>query len=46
MICNAGRPERISHEEDVSLEALTFVALFAAWFAVNRWILPRLGIPT
>ena len=22
------------------------VAAFAAWFALNRWILPRLGVPT
>jgi len=20
--------------------------VFAAWFALNRWILPRLGVPT
>jgi hypothetical protein len=20
--------------------------IFAAWFALNRWILPRVGVPT
>ena len=23
-----------------------FVAIIAAWFALQRWILPRLGVPT
>lgn len=27
-------------------EALTLAAIFAAWFALNRWILPRAGVPT
>jgi len=22
------------------------LAVFAAWFALNRWILPRFGVPT
>jgi hypothetical protein len=23
-----------------------FLLVFAAWFALNRWILPRFGVPT
>ncbi len=23
-----------------------FLAVFAGWFALNRWILPRFGVPT
>jgi hypothetical protein len=22
------------------------IAVFAVWFALNRWILPRFGVPT
>jgi hypothetical protein len=25
---------------------IELVALFAAWFAIQRWLLPRLGVPT
>ena len=25
---------------------LTFVALIAGWLVLNRWVLPRLGVPT
>ena len=25
---------------------LTFLAILAAWFILNRWILPRLGVET
>ena len=25
---------------------LIFVGILAAWFALNRWILPRLGVGT
>jgi hypothetical protein len=27
-------------------EILMFGGIFAAWFALNRWILPRAGVPT
>lgn len=27
-------------------EALEIVAIFAGWFILMRWILPRLGVPT
>ena len=27
-------------------DALTFAAIFVVWFALNRWVLPRLGVPT
>ncbi len=25
---------------------LTFVGIMAAWYILNRWILPRLGVQT
>lgn len=25
---------------------LTFLVILAAWFILNRWILPRLGVDT
>lgn len=25
---------------------LVFAGVFAAWFAFNRWVLPKLGVPT
>lgn len=25
---------------------ITVIAFFAAWFALNRWILPRFGVNT
>jgi hypothetical protein len=28
------------------MEAIGFLAFLAAWFALNRWILPRFGVPT
>jgi len=28
------------------MDWLTFLLLAAAWFALNRWLLPRLGVPT
>jgi len=28
------------------VEALYLLAFVVAWFALNRWILPRLGVPT
>lgn len=27
-------------------ELLKLVAIFAGWFVLMRWILPRLGVPT
>lgn len=27
-------------------DALTFIAIFAVWFVLNRWVLPRLGVST
>jgi hypothetical protein len=30
----------------VTMEWLIFLGIFAAWFALNRWILPRMGIQT
>jgi hypothetical protein len=27
-------------------DALTFAAIFAAWFVLNRFVLPRLGVNT
>ena len=27
-------------------EVLFFFVIFAAWFALNRWVLPWVGIPT
>jgi hypothetical protein len=27
-------------------DVLTFVLLAAVWIALQRWILPRLGVPT
>lgn len=27
-------------------DLLTFALLAAAWFALQRWILPRMGVPT
>jgi hypothetical protein len=27
-------------------ETLLFVGLLVLWFFVNRWLLPRLGVPT
>lgn len=27
-------------------EVLEIVAIFAGWFILMRWILPRLGVPT
>jgi hypothetical protein len=27
-------------------EFLELVAIFAAWYILVRWILPRLGVPT
>ncbi|GAB4128098.1 hypothetical protein [Thermopirellula anaerolimosa] len=27
-------------------EILLFFVIFASWFALNRWVLPWLGIPT
>ena len=27
-------------------DVLAFAAIFAIWFAVNRWLLPRLGVDT
>jgi hypothetical protein len=26
--------------------ALVVIAVLVGWFALNRWVLPRLGIPT
>lgn len=28
------------------LQYLSLIALLGAWFVLNRWVLPRLGIPT
>jgi len=28
------------------MDALTAIAVLAAWFALNRWVLPRFGVPT
>ncbi len=25
---------------------LTIILMFAAWFALQRWVLPRFGVPT
>jgi hypothetical protein len=33
-------------EIEVSMDALTAVAVLAAWFVLNRWLLPKLGVPT
>lgn len=27
-------------------DALVFVAFFAVWIALQRWLLPRFGVPT
>lgn len=27
-------------------EALVFIAILALWLVLNRWVLPRLGVPT
>jgi hypothetical protein len=29
-----------------SMEVLYLIVVLAGWFALNRWILPRLGIQT
>jgi hypothetical protein len=26
--------------------ALVVIAVLVGWFALNRWVLPRLGVPT
>jgi hypothetical protein len=28
------------------MDALALVLFFIAWFALNRWVLPRLGVQT
>jgi len=28
------------------MDYLWLAAFFVAWFALNRWLLPRLGVPT
>jgi len=28
------------------MDALGLVLFFVAWFALNRWVLPRLGVQT
>jgi hypothetical protein len=30
----------------MSLDWIGLPILLVAWFALNRWILPRLGVPT
>lgn len=30
----------------MSLDLAGLLAVLVAWFALNRWILPRLGVPT
>jgi hypothetical protein len=48
----AGFPEPIDQEPWVPKEILYMktviwiVVIFAAWYALNRWILPKLGVPT
>ena len=27
-------------------DTLLFAAIFVVWFALNRWVLPRLGVNT
>jgi hypothetical protein len=27
-------------------ESIVLVAVLAGWFVINRWVLPRLGVPT
>lgn len=27
-------------------QLLLFVGVLAGWFALNRWVLPRFGVPT
>jgi len=40
LACGACRPY------GVGVSVVSFVALFVAWFVVQRWVLPRLGVPT
>jgi len=28
------------------MDGLGFLLFVVAWFALNRWVLPRLGVPT
>jgi hypothetical protein len=28
------------------MDALTLLAVLVAWFVLNRWVLPRFGVPT
>ena len=30
----------------MSLDALVFVGVVAGWVVLNRWVLPKLGMPT
>jgi hypothetical protein len=27
-------------------ELLLLIGIFAAWYIINRWVLPRFGVPT
>ncbi len=34
------------HIKEVPMEILGILLVVGVWFALNRWILPRLGVPT
>jgi len=33
-------------EQEQTVDLLTGLALLAAWFLVQTWLLPRFGVPT
>jgi len=32
--------------DNESVDALTLIAVLAAWFVLQTWVLPRFGVPT
>jgi hypothetical protein len=42
----AGLPIMDQEEIKLMLDWLWFVAFFAAYIVLMRWVLPRLGVPT
>ena len=45
-LCVLARPLLNGHGEVNFMDALTFIAVLGGWFLLQRWLLPRLGVPT
>ena len=45
-ICRPADGNAGTNKKGAPMDWLLFIGIFAAWFILNRWILPKMGVQT